>query len=258
MTSAATLTGTEVVPLVQTGANVQTTTTNLVNQTIAAGPSASRTALGLGTIATQNANSVAITGGTESGVSYTNMTTTGLTGYLYGNDGTGVVTASTTVPFSVVSSQPWIEVADVTSSFNLPTTPTILTGTSSPAANLVTVSGSGITYDSATGIFTFTYAGSYSLAISVNCLASNAGQTVYWYAENNTGSGWTVNTNSGKEFGLINGTRTQVFAANSIRRVAGQQVRYYFYASIGTINVATTTLPSSTAIVPGIRIQYAG
>lgn len=189
MTSASTLTGAELVPLVQSGVNVQTTLSTLAG--------------------------------------YTTPTA-------------------------------YIEVADVTSNFSLPTTPTVLTGTSSPATNIAVVSNSGITYDPATGIFTFAKAGSYSLSISINVQAANAGQQIYWYAENNTGSGWTVNTNSGKEFSTVNNTRTQVFAANSIRRTAGQQVRYYFWASTSNINVATVTLPGSTAIVPGIRIQYAG
>lgn len=257
MTTASTLTGGEVVPLVQSGANVQVTTSDFVNQTLAVAPSTSRTALGLGTMAVQSASSVAITGGTEAGVSYTNIKTPGLTGYLYGND-TSNATASTTVPFSAVSSQPWIEVADVTSSIVLTSTPTILTGTSSPAANLATVSGSGITYDAATGIFTFAYAGSYALTVSVNCTAASSGQSIYWFAENNTGSGWSVNTNSGKSFALINNAQTQVVASNAVHRVAGQQVRYKFYSNNSNVTIATTTLPSSTAIVPGIRIQYAG
>lgn len=256
MATASALTGGEIIPLVQSGNNVQQTTSNIVNQTLAVAPSTSRTALGLGTIATQNANNVAITGGTEDGVSYTDIKTPGLTGYLYGHD-TSVATASTTVPFSDLASQPWIEVADVTSNITLTSTPTILTGTSSPAANLATVSGSGITYDPATGIFTFAYAGSYSLTISVNAIANSSNKYVYWYAENNTGSGWTVNTNSGKSFLLTNNQRTQVLAANSVHRSAGQQVRYYFYATDTNVSVATTTLPSSTAICPGIRIQYA-
>lgn len=104
MTNAATLTGGEIVPLVQSGANVQQTLTNTINQTIAAGPSTVRTSLGLGTIATQNANAVAITGGTEAGVSYSNIKTPGLTGYLYGND-VNNVTASTTIPASAVTTQ---------------------------------------------------------------------------------------------------------------------------------------------------------
>lgn len=67
---------------------------------------------GLGTMATQNANNVAITGGsingttigatTPSRVNTNAFKTTGLTGYLYGNDNTGDVTASTTIPMANV------------------------------------------------------------------------------------------------------------------------------------------------------------
>ena len=54
---------------------------------------------GLGTMSTQNASSVAITGGSGA---FTTLKTLGLTGYLYGND-TGAVTASTTIPTSALS-----------------------------------------------------------------------------------------------------------------------------------------------------------
>lgn len=113
MPSASTLTGTEIVPLVQSGGNVQATTTNFVNQTIAAGPAATRTALGLGTMAVQNANAVAVTGGaidnttvgatTPARVNTSALKTTGLVGYLYGNNNTGDVTASTTIPASAIT-----------------------------------------------------------------------------------------------------------------------------------------------------------
>jgi hypothetical protein len=58
---------------------------------------------GLGTMATQNADSVSITGGTLSNINVSNISTTGLTGYLYGNDGSGNVTASTTIPVANVT-----------------------------------------------------------------------------------------------------------------------------------------------------------
>jgi hypothetical protein len=78
---------------------------------------------GLGTMATQNANAVTITGGSvnsvtsnastftnasiQSGsvgnVTLSNITTTGLTGYLYGNGSGSNVSASTTIPVGSVS-----------------------------------------------------------------------------------------------------------------------------------------------------------
>ena len=54
---------------------------------------------GLGTMSTQNANSVSITGGSAT---LSTLVTSGLTGYLYGN-GSSAVSASTTIPTSALS-----------------------------------------------------------------------------------------------------------------------------------------------------------
>ena len=54
---------------------------------------------GLGTMSTQNASNVAITGGSAA---LTTLKTLGLTGYLYGND-TSAVTASTTIPNTAIT-----------------------------------------------------------------------------------------------------------------------------------------------------------
>lgn len=261
---------------------------------------------GLGTMASQNANNVVITGGTIGGVAlsgdsinntpigaitpstgaFTNLSssgtvsgtgfsnylasppaigsttpnrvntnalkTTGLTGYLYGNDNTGDVTASTTVPWSNISSFPHIEAYDLSSSIALTATPALLT-----PAN--TVAGySGITYNNSTGVFTFANAGSYSLALFVNAIASASNQVVYIYAEKNTGSGWVVNANSGKFYSLVNGQTTQIAYANAIYRNAGEQTRYWIYSNNNKVSLTTQTLPSVTGVyVPAIRIQYA-
>ena len=63
MPAAATLDGTEIVPLVQTGGNVQATVTNFVSQTIQVNPGDFRDDLGLGTMALQDSDNVSITGG---------------------------------------------------------------------------------------------------------------------------------------------------------------------------------------------------
>lgn len=101
MTTASTITGGEIIPLVQSGANVQQTTSNIVNQTLAVAPATSRAALNLGSLSVQNSNAVAITGGS---VALSTLKTLGLTGYLYGND-TSAVTATTTIPASAISTQ---------------------------------------------------------------------------------------------------------------------------------------------------------
>lgn len=155
--------------------------------------------------------------------------------------------------YDKVHGQPWVEVADTTtSSLALSTTPVLL----KPPT---TVSGSGISYDSSTGEFTFNYAGSYALSLHVNATSSAANQFVYIYAENNTGSGWTVTANSGKAYELINANTVQIVYAQAVHRTVGQKVRYKIYSNDIKVSLATTTLPGGVgAVVPAIRIQYAG
>lgn len=121
MPAAATLTGTEIVPLVQSGVNKQVTTADFVGQVILTNPPTYRADLGLGTMAVQNANAVAVTGGAVNGTtiggvtkaagSFTTLTATGtttlatsLTGYLKGT--TGVVSAVTTIPWTDITGAP--------------------------------------------------------------------------------------------------------------------------------------------------------
>lgn len=147
----------------------------------------------------------------------------------------------------------YIEAYDRTASIAIPNTPTLL----KPNSFLPPVS-SGITYDPATGIFTFQYPGTYTLAISLNIRASNANQFVYVYAQNNSGSGWTNTTNSGKLYDLVNGQTVQFTNAQAVYRTAGQQIRYYIYSNGTTSSLITDTLPgvTPTVYVPAIRIQY--
>lgn len=124
MPAAATLDGTEIVPLVQSGTNVQDTVFAVVDETIATDPSTIRTTLGLGTLATQDANNVSITGGAISGTTVagyvpTSRTITAGTGLTGGGDlsvnrtlginNTGVTAAtygsSTQIPVIAVNAQ---------------------------------------------------------------------------------------------------------------------------------------------------------
>jgi len=116
---------------------------------------------GLGTMSTQNANSVAITGGSAA---ITTLKTLGLTGYLYGND-TSAVTASTTIPTSALS-------GNFVSTFSAGTTG--LTP-SSNTAGAVTLAGTLNVANGGTGVTTSSGANSVVLRdananISVNCL----------------------------------------------------------------------------------------
>jgi hypothetical protein len=148
----------------------------------------------------------------------------------------------------------YVEAYDRTASIAISNTPTLL----KPSSFLPSTSN-GITYDPATGEFTFLYAGTYSLSISLNITTSNANQHVYLYAQKNTGSGWTNNTNSGKEYDLVNGQTVQYQTPQSIYRAAGEQTRYYIWSDGTTSSLVTQTLPTvtPTVYVPAIRIQYA-
>lgn len=149
----------------------------------------------------------------------------------------------------------YIEAYDRTASIAISTTPTLLI----PGSFLPPVS-EGITYDTATGVFTFQYAGVYSLSISLNIRGSNANQVVYVYAQKNVGAGWANTANSGKAYKLTNGVDVQFTNPQSVYRAAGEQTRYYIYASASGPTLTTQSLPTvtPTVYVPAIRIQYAG
>ena len=144
-----------------------------------------------------------------------------------------------------------IEAYDRSATITVTSTPTLL----SPASYM---NANGISYSA--GIFTFNYTGPFALSLVVNANASAAGQSVYIYAESNTGSGWAVIPNSGKSYALPNAQHTQVVYSNAVTRTAGQQIRYWIYSNDSKVTLVTDTLPtiSSTVYIPAIRIQYSG
>jgi hypothetical protein len=116
---------------------------------------------GLGTMSTQNANSVAITGGSAT---LGTLITSSLTGYLYGN-GSSAVTASTTIPTSALS-------GNFVSTFSAGTTG--LTP-SSNTAGAITLAGTLNVANGGTGVTSSSGANSVVLRdangnITTNCL----------------------------------------------------------------------------------------
>jgi hypothetical protein len=163
---------------------------------------------------------------------------------------------NTTADYGALSgyANSYVEAYDRTASIAIPNTPTLLKPASfSPAT------ASGITYDPATGVFTFLYSGTYTLAISLNITTTTANQHVYIYAQKNTGSGWVNTTNSGKEYDLVNGDTVQYQSPQAVYRAAGEQTRYYLWSNGTTSSLVTQTLPTvtPTVYVPAIRIQFA-
>lgn len=149
----------------------------------------------------------------------------------------------------------YIEAFDRRASIAITTTPTLLI----PNSFLPPVN-EGITYDTATGVFTFQHEGVYSLSIALNLRGSNNGQIVYVYAQKNVGAGWVNTTNSGKSYKLTNNVDIQFVNPQSVYRAAGEQTRYYIYANTSGPILETVTLPgvTPTVYVPAIRIQFAG
>lgn len=160
-----------------------------------------------------------------------------------------------TKKFTFVDTRCSIEAFDRSSSITLNTTPTLLRPGS-------VINNKNITYDSSTGVFTFLRECEVTLALTINAVSSAANERVYQYAERNTGSGWTVIANSGKNIELINGQHTQIVNAQTISREPGEQIRYFIYSNTpNKVNLITETLPNTTGVtvyIPAIRIQFAG
>lgn len=170
-----------------------------------------------------------------------------------------VTDAGYVFPDGTLQSTAWepsyIEAYDRSASIALANTPTLL-----KPANFLPATAVGITYDPATGVFTFAHDGVYSLAITLNITASSANQYVYVYAQKNVGAGWVNTANSGKAYELKNGLTVQFTTPQSVYRAAGEQTRYYIYSNGTNSSLVTQTLPgvTPTVYVPAIRIQYAG
>lgn len=148
----------------------------------------------------------------------------------------------------------YIDVQTTTSGITLPTTPTVI-------KPVTTVGSNGITYDSATGIYTFTNGGTYSLTITLNASASAANKTIYFYAEENTGSGWIIRRYSARSRLLATTTEEQSLFNASINFAAGTQTRHNIWASSATITLNSTDVPGTTAgtvTIPALRVSWEG
>ena len=148
----------------------------------------------------------------------------------------------------------YLDVQTTTSGIALPTTPTVI-------KPVTTVGSNGITYDSATGIYTFTNGGTYSLTITLNAVASAANKTIYFYADVNTGSGWVTRRYSARSRLLATTTEEQSLFSASINFAEGEQTRHYIWASSSTITLNSTDVPGTTVgtvTIPALRVSWEG
>ena len=161
MPAASTLTGGEIMPLVQSAANKQNTVSNILSQ------------------------GLAVTNVTS--ITTDQLTTHGLTGYLYGND-TSPVTAATTIPVGAIATQYGVFQHNVTLTNTTPGTGMSMRfGTTDIGGHGVSIVNDGssnptqVTVDT-TGLYNF----QFSAQLNKNAGGSSAIDVYIWAAINGT------------------------------------------------------------------------
>ena len=256
MPAAATLDSTELVPLVQSGANVQTTTLNLINQTIQAFPSTARTSLGLGNMALQNSNNVSISGGAITGIQDLAVADGGTGASTYT---AGYLKASGTTPFTTVTTIPYSDITggpvgnmyygsfyDITTQ----SCPAIDTATAMIfGTNVINNKGITITNNGSGNPtrITFANAGTYNIQFSaqLDSLTGSAQQIQVWFAKNGTADPYSSTIIT------VQGTAAETAAAwNYWATVTAGQYYEIVWAVTNTNVKLTASAPSG--IYPGI------
>lgn len=149
---------------------------------------------GLGSMATQNANAVAITGGTISGLSAPLGVASGgtgaatLTGYVFGN-GTGAFTASTTIPNTAITGLGTMSTQNANS---VAITGGTMSGVAITGGTISGLSSPLAVLDGGTGVTTKTGTGSVVLSTSPTLVTPNLGTPTSLTLTNATGLSLTT------------------------------------------------------------------
>jgi len=147
----------------------------------------------------------------------------------------------------------YIDVLNTTSSIVLPTTPTVIVA---PTINY----SNGIQYNTTTGVFTFTNGGVYTFHSTVNATPSAANKSVYFYAEEDTGSGWVIKRYSARIQELTNAYEEQLTFDSTIYAVPGMKTRHFIWAD-ATVTLNSVDIPGTTpgtVTVPAYRTNWGG
>jgi hypothetical protein len=154
-----------------------------------------------------------------------------------------------------IDREPWYPVAEIlntSATVTLPTTPTIFAATTVNKAY-------GTSYDTGTGILTFSQNGSYAFAIEFNAEPSASNKSIYFYVEEDTGSGWVISRYSARKIDLANASQTQVTISAAKYYPAGTKIRFYIWGD-ATITLKTTDVTGTTpgtVTVPAFRMLVA-
>jgi hypothetical protein len=151
---------------------------------------------------------------------------------------------------SIVSN---LDANDTTASTAIPTTPTVVT--------LPTiVSQNNISFDTSTGIVTFSQTGSYQIVLLLNVFDSVT-TSIFYGAEIDTGSGFVAALNTGRQQNINVNINGQVVFTAVENFSAGTRARVYVWASNGTGTYQTTSLtslPGGSIQVPAKRLLITG
>lgn len=169
-----------------------------------------------------------------------------------------VVTQSTTAGdvYVHIDKKAWfpsIEIRDTSASVVLPTVPTVFLAPTIAHQN-------GFTYDNTTGVLTVTQSASYAISITFNAEPSASNKNLYFYAEEDTGAGWTTVRYSARALNLPNQQQTQVLISSARYYAVGNKIRFYIWGD-STVTLRTTDLPGTTpgtVTLPAYRFLMAG
>lgn len=147
---------------------------------------------------------------------------------------------------------PSLELIETTASITLPLVPTVF----KPS---ITNYNDGFGYDPLTGIISINNSSTYSINILFNALPSASNKNIYFYAEEDTGSGWQIRRYSARKLELVNAQEQQVIVTASRYYPIGSKLRLYIWGD-STIYLKSTDLPGTTpgtVTLPAYRYMMA-